>query len=128
MFGDPVQEVSELRWPLSYYLFFSYVCSETLVKRSPGLRYFILCILFTVRNLRPTKKHFFEYPLQMLTNLGPEWCGEHDGAFRFLNFVLVFQKLYVKIRKTLFRYITTSITPFIYSHLHKSHIASIFHK
>ena len=23
------------------------------------------------------KKHFFQYPFQLLTNLGPEWCAEH---------------------------------------------------
>ena len=36
--------------------------------------------------LANTKTH----PILMLTNFGPEWCAEHDGVFRFSNFVLVF--------------------------------------
>ena len=36
------------------------------------------------------KNHFFQNAFQLLTNIGPEWCTEHDGVFRFSNFVLVF--------------------------------------
>ena len=36
--------------------------------------------------LANTKTH----PILLLTNIGPEWCAEHDGVFRFSNFVLVF--------------------------------------
>ena len=38
----------------------------------------------------PTKKHLFQYSIQLLTNLGPEWYAEHDGVLRFSNFVLGF--------------------------------------
>ena len=29
-------------------------------------------------------------PVQLLTTLGPDWCAEHDGVFRFSRIVLVF--------------------------------------
>ena len=83
-----------------------------------------------------TCKWFFNYtgqqkkcPFQLLTNPGPEWCAEHDGVFRFSNFVLVFTKVYIEISKiTLFRHIATIVTPFIYFNLHKYHITNVYHK
>ena len=46
------------------------------------------------------KKHLFQYLIQLLTNLGPEWCAEHSGVF----------------------------TPFIYFHFQKYHITNVNHK
>ena len=80
-------------------------------------------------NIGQQKNTFFQYPNQLFTNLGPEWCAEHDDIFGFSNFVLDFPLLYVEIRQTtLFRHIAIVSTPFIYSHLHKCHITNVYHK